>query len=474
MKKIYIVIGIVLATWNLNAQGLAAQAMGSEGKTVTATCGSHHLMEHTDSKVPGFMEAANEQLRQTAQSSGKLKKEDDELLEIQVVFHVVYNNDEENIPDSVFVNQMKVLNESFMRTNADTADMRPIFKDIAGNPNIRFTLATQDPDGNPTNGITRTATDIQEFGGTLPYAQGENDKIRPWLNDTFFQNLSRLSDTERGGKDAWDTDNYLNVWVGDLRIFEPKFDNLREIFFLALATPPASHPNFDVPGFDVLLNTLEDGIYMHFPVPGPNNPIAIEAPYNAFNGRVTEGKMMVHEAGHYLGLRHIWGDGPSASECDGDDFIDDTPGSNNSSQYVCSKGRNTCVDDINGVDLPDMLENYMDYSGASCMNSFTKDQVWVMREAARRGRASFVSVDDLETAAVFSVYPNPSNGVFIIAMQATSADATYRVMDAQGSTVLAGEIVQENTRINLEVAKGVYYLEVVSDGLVQRKRILKL
>jgi hypothetical protein len=466
MKNIYLIIVIVLGAFEGQAQGIISEVVNDDG----AACGSYHLMEHADSKVPGYLEASNEQLMQIAQSKPKLKKKDDELLEIQVVFHVVYNNEEENIPDSVFINQMKVLNESFMRTNADTVDMRPIYKDIAGNPNIRFTLATQDPLGNPTNGITRTSTSITEFGGTLPYGQGQNVEIRKWVGDSLYPNYSRISSTENGGIDPWDPDKYLNIWVGDLRIFEPKFDNLREIFFFAFATPPNSHPNFDVPGLDLVFEALDDGVYMHFPVPGPNNPTTLEAPYNASNGVVTEGKMLVHEVGHYLGLRHIWGDGG----CSAEDFIDDTPNSNSSSQYQCNKGRNTCVDDINGVDLPDMLENYMDYSGSSCMNSFTKDQVWVMREAVRRGRASFVSVDEIEVANLFSVYPNPSNGMFTLKIRSSYADAQYSVLDAHGRILVQGDIVQNTVKIDLDGAQGVYYLEVVSDGLVQRKRILKL
>lgn len=472
MKNRYLIILLSLATLSAQAQGLIKQTLENENPTELNSCGSHHLMEYVDSKVPGYLKAANEELMQTAQASGKLKKEDNEVLEIEVVFHVVYNNEAENIPDSVFVNQMKVLNESFMRTNADTANLRSVFKDIAGNPNIKFTLATLDPEGNPTTGITHTSTSIEEFGGTMPYGQGENDKILSWVNDTLCQNYSRISSTEKGGIDPWDQSRYLNIWVGDLRIFEPKFDDLREIFFLALATPPASHPNFDVPGFDVLLETLDDGVYMHFAVPGPNNPTPIEAPYQGANGLVTQGKMLVHEAGHYLGLRHIWGDG----DCSAGDFIDDTPKSNNSSQFKCNKGRNTCVDDINGVDLPDMLENYMDYSGSSCMNTFTKDQVWVMRETARRGRASFVSVDEVEVEVetLFSVYPNPSNGLFILDLCNKASNTTYSIVDAQGRVVAQGVIVQNTVKIDLDGAQGVYYLEVVSDGVVQRKRLLKM
>ncbi|MFN5911951.1 MAG: M43 family zinc metalloprotease, partial [Bacteroidota bacterium] len=68
------------------------------------------------------------------------------------------------------------------------------------------------------------------------------------------------------------------------------------------------------------------------------------------------GRTCVHEVGHYLGLRHIWGDG----DCSQEDGIDDTPNADSQSNQDCDVTRNTCTDNIAGTDLPDMVENYMD------------------------------------------------------------------------------------------------------------------
>ena len=62
-----------------------------------------------------------------------------------------------------------------------------------------------------------------------------------------------------------------------------------------------------------------------------------------------------------------------------DDFIADTPNANNHSNWGCNLNSNTCVDNIEGVDLPNMVENYMDYSSGTCQNSFTIGQADVMR-----------------------------------------------------------------------------------------------
>ena len=52
---------------------------------------------------------------------------------------------------------------AFNRTNADTVNTREIFKPVAGSARIRFELATVDPFGNATIGITRTQTSVITF-----------------------------------------------------------------------------------------------------------------------------------------------------------------------------------------------------------------------------------------------------------------------------------------------------------------------
>jgi hypothetical protein len=472
MKNHLFAILLVSFTFQSYSQGIAKHALGGQDESDMPVCGSHHLLEHIDSKLPGFLETSNNHLKQVAQNVVKLKKADDELLEVKVVFHVVYHSSEENIPDSVFINQMKVLNESFSRTNADTSNMRTIYNDIAGNPNIKFTLATEDPEGNPTNGIVRDSTDVEYFGGILPYAASDPQiKILEWLNDTFYQNLGRITDASKGGSDAWDTDEYLNIWIGDLRIFEPKFNNYEEILFYALATPPVNHYHFNEYPLGAIHDNIADGVLMHFPAVGPNNPTDFAAPYGNSDGLVDQGETLVHEVGHYLGLRHIWGDG----DCTADDFVDDTPTSSSHNGYSCSKGKNTCVDST-GTDLPDMVENFMDYSTNACVNSFTKGQVWVMRETVKRGRTSFVSVDEYVPTikSEFTVYPNPSNGSFILDLQDVSSEAQYRIIDTHGRLVAQGVMLESSIQINMNSVKGVYYLEVIANGVTQRKRVVML
>ncbi|PIE61688.1 MAG: hypothetical protein CSA29_02025 [Desulfobacterales bacterium] len=157
--------------------------------------------------------------------------------------------------------------------------------------------------------------------------------------------MFRLTETEQGGDSPWDQTRYLNIWTGDLRILEPQFNNLEEVVFLALATPPIPHPNWPNEVVEPFIQ-FNQGVLVHYLNVGGNNPYQYSYPYSAYNGLVNKGKTLVHEIGHYLGLRHIWGDG----DCSMHDYIWDTPNATNHAQFTCNPNANTCIDSINGMD----------------------------------------------------------------------------------------------------------------------------
>ncbi len=92
------------------------------------------------------------------------------------------------------------------------------------------------------------------------------------------------------------------------------------------------------------------------------------------------GRTTTHEVGHWMNLRHIWGDG----RCRQDDFVSDTP-SSDAPNYGCDLGERSCR-------TTDMVENYMDYSDDDCMGLFTEGQKARMRAVFAPGgaRASLV------------------------------------------------------------------------------------
>jgi len=110
--------------------------------------------------------------------------------EIPVVVHILYRTDADNLTDEQVASQIDVLNEDYAATNEDVKNVPPIFVDRIGNPGLRFVLATADPSGSPTTGITRRKVTVASFA----------------VND-------RMKAEATGGADAWDTTRYLNIWV---------------------------------------------------------------------------------------------------------------------------------------------------------------------------------------------------------------------------------------------------------------------
>ena len=135
----------------------------------------------------------------------------------------------------------------------------------------------------------------------------------------------------------------------------------------------------------------------------------------------------MHEVVHYLGLPHIWGDGG----CYVDDFLDDTSLSARAN-LGCMTGINTCGFQLNG-DLPDMIENYMDYSNDACKNMFSKQQVAHMRYNLRELRSGIyeeqitVPPKPAFVDGRVGVYPNPALDELNVYMENPSLDKMYRI-----------------------------------------------
>jgi hypothetical protein len=217
--------------------------------------------------------------------------------------------------------QIDVLNEDFRRTNADAVNTPPEFP--ADDSEIEFCLAAVDPSGNPTDGVTRYPT-------TLSLASNE------------FQIKQATT---------WNRNQYLNIWVGP---------NVGALGWAYLPTTGG------------LPNPVLDGVVVEtgaFGGPG----FATMAPYDL-------GRTATHEVGHYLGLRHVWGN----AGCNNDDNIADTPvqddnyfGCPNHPQFSCGSN--------------DMFMNYMDYVNDACMNSFSTGQGDYMQLILNTSRSSLLN-----------------------------------------------------------------------------------
>lgn len=464
-------ISALLFTNIIFGQGLVTKTVLSDKTPLSLGCGSQYLIEHLDHQHEGYQKQADDLIKEVSemvQSQSRSSRSTD-LIKIPVVFHILYNSADENLPDSVILDQLRIMNESFRRTNSDTTNTRTEFKNVVGDTKIEFELATIDPDGKPTNGITRTSTSVTHFGGVLPYSPGQNAQITKWVADSFTYNLFRITDDKLGGKTSWNPRAYLNVWIGDLRIFEPNFSNFEEVVYLGLATNPKGHKNW--PDSVLPDYITAEGALIHYVNVGSNNPNLFPAPYQAYNTTAKSGKITVHEVGHYLGLRHIWGDG----DCTKDDYINDTPLALNHSQWTCNPAKNTCTDP--GTDLPDMIENYMDYSSGDCQNSFTKEQAAVMREVYLKYRKQqpAASTTEITNSLKFRSYPNPTSGKVTIELENVNEDVVdIIVQDIQGRNLINQSFDSTQPIIlNLNSAPGIYIVRINTEKETVSYRIIK-
>ena len=252
------------------------------------------------------------------------------IITIPVVVHVVWNTNAENISDAQIFSQIDILNDDFRRTNSDASNTPNVWQNIAADCEIDFCLATIDPNGAATTGITRTQTSQNSFS-----IMSDNVKS-----------------TSSGGIDPWPQDDYLNIWVCDL-----------SGGILGYATPPSSFTN------------PNDGVVIGYKYFG--NTGTVQAPYN-------KGRTATHEVGHWLNLDHIWGD----SNC-GNDQCNDTP-TQQSSNYGCPNFPSTSNCTGNGSN-GDMFMNYMDYTNDACMNLFTNNQKSRMIAAINQYRSNLLN-----------------------------------------------------------------------------------
>ena len=276
------------------------------------TCGTmEHLefLRSNDHELDSKMQKIEEEIQNWITNNSN--NESQSIITIPVVVHVVYYNNSENISDQQIFSQIDILNKDFRRNNLDTVNTPIAFQLVAADSEIEFCLATRDPFGNTTNGITRTSTSQSSFS--------TNDDVKY---------------SSSGGIDAWNTSKYLNIWVCDL--------SGGLLGYAQFPGGPAS----------------SDGVVCDYQYFGDIGTAS--SPYD-------QGRTTTHEVGHWLNLRHIWGD----SNC-GNDFCSDTP-EHSGSNYGCPSYPSLSNCSGNG-NFGDMFMNYMDYTNDACMNLFTNDQ----------------------------------------------------------------------------------------------------
>lgn len=426
--------------------------MAQTERIMPERCGTMLKLANDEAYSNGVIVAEMEAQRYRAFDKQLLNREDEYV--IPVVVHVIYHEDfpEQNIPDSLILSQLAVLNEDFSRTNADAANTRSIFDSIAIDTKIRFEFAQLDPQGNPTNGITRTATQNESF-------------------DIFTDGQESMKSSSTGGVDAWPTNKYLNLWVCKLTYFGI------ENALLGFAQFPSTMPENE--GGNSNSSAATDGVVINYAHFGRTND-PVTAPNNL-------GRTCTHEVGHWLGLRHIWADEQDPftgdpGNCTQDDFVDDTPISNQPSSQTCDLTRNACSNDAdysNNYWLnnpPDMVENYMDYSSDGCMNMFSKGQTERMLSFLLTARkellGDFTSINEQEQKLVKRLFPNPANEVLVVELnERTQHPEQIKVYNNLGQLIVNKAIPsgQQTIRLNTaDLEPGNYFLHFSGQSTASR------
>jgi len=257
---------------------------------------------------------------------------------IPVIFHVIHGGQSvgsfPNISQAQINSQITVLNNDFAGTGLNVGNVSSTaFSSLVSNCNVSFCLAQKDK-----NGVTLAEPGIERI----------NYNSNSWANPTSFTDIPSFRnyiETVIKANTIWDPTRFLNIWISDVN---------NNVGLLGYATFP---PSTGLSGLTSGLGTATtDGVWCWTRATGDVGTLT--PPFN-------KGRTATHEIGHWLGLRHIWGD----ASC-GNDFCNDTPAQQQENTGCPGYPHITCSNGPNG----DMFMNFMDYSDDACMYMFTPDQ----------------------------------------------------------------------------------------------------
>ncbi len=356
----------------------------------------------------------------------------DEIITIPVVVHVLFNNAGQNISDAQVLSQIDALNKDFRKLNTDREFVPDVFKSSAADARIMFCLAQVDPDGRPTTGILRRYSSKSSFG------------------------IDDMKSKTKGGSDAWNSSEYLNIWVCNISGRT-----------LGYATFPGG-------------DALKDGVVIHHSVFGT---------VGGLRSNFNKGRTATHEIAHWLGIKHIWGD----ADCGSDDVNDTPPQS--WYNYGCPDfpRKSFCSIDNNG----DMFMNFMDLTDDACMKMFTLGQTRAMRGMFALGAArnSFLrsykcdgslasgaplpqdTLPIIKKADIVQLYPNPVlDWVSIESKEINTLQGkTVAIFSVEGKLIQTLLLSSNREKIWLgKLAAGIYLLKIGQGAEQQQLKLVKL
>ena len=347
-----------------------------------------------------------------------------EIITIPVVVHIVWMDESENFTDLEIEAQIDGLTADFRRMNDNASIIPTIFQPLAADVEIEFCLASVDPNGKETNGIVRRETEFANVGTTNSL------------------NRRRICYNDLGGSNSWDSEDYINIWVGQLE------------GVIGIGT---------FPGVEI---STEDGVFI--------DPSAFGFFCSSSKGYF-HGRTLTHEMGHFFNLHHIWG----KSGCDTGDLVDDTPMQDTNYNGQCpSHPQVTCGS-------ADMFMNFMDYTNDDCMAMFTKGQKERMLAALNSdyrvslknsGACDFGNTKDLTlTPDDILLFPNPASDCVHIDLDIDN-DLPIRmaIFDTAGREIYSNQIFVKDLRTFdiSNISNGIYFIYFESNNQVASKKLI--